>query len=85
MMARALAALFERQRKLTWFGIVLLAVTVVMFALQFIDQRTFGGANIWVKPTRFAASIGLFALTNAWFFGYVRPEQRRSAHLQTAA
>lgn len=74
-----LTLLLARQRELTVFGLILLTLTVMMFVAQFFDARTLGGANIWVKPTRFAGSIGIFALTSAWFFGYVRPERRRGA------
>lgn len=76
---RPLADLFARQRELTIFGLILVALTIMMTLAQYFDARTLGGANIWVKPARFAGSIGVFVLTTAWFFGYVRPERRQSA------
>ncbi|MFN3946010.1 MAG: hypothetical protein ACK4K7_13885 [Allosphingosinicella sp.] len=80
-----LAELVERQRALTLFGLALLLIAVPAIALQAVDGRTLAsGVNVWVKPAKFLVSVGVFALTSAWFFGYVRPE-RRSAPLPRAA
>ncbi len=71
--------LLERQPLLGSYGLALLALAVLTTFAQLIDPRTLdGGVNVWVKPTKFFVSVGLFALTSAWFFGYVRPERRRS-------
>jgi hypothetical protein len=43
---------------------------------QTLDARTLGEVNVWVKPAKFLFSIGLYAVTLAWFFQYVRPERR---------
>jgi hypothetical protein len=52
---------------------------VMAVALQGFDTRTLeSGVGIWVKPAKFFFSTGMFALTAAWFFGYVRPERRGS-------
>lgn len=72
------ASLFERQRTLTYYGLVLLLLALVTAGAQLFDTRLLNGANVWVKPTKFFVSVGVFALTAAWFFGYVRPERRRS-------
>lgn len=71
-----LAQLFARQRQLAAFGLALIALTAVLGLAQLVDARTLGGVNVWLKPAKFAFSIGVFALTAAWFFGYVRPERR---------
>lgn len=77
--AGILAELGNRHRLLTRYGIAFLALGVIAFALQAIDPRTLAsGVNIWVKPAKFAVSIGVFALTASWFMGYVRPERRDS-------
>lgn len=73
---RLLAELLERQRTLTHYGIALLVVALPLFALQLVDQRLLHGVNVWVKPVKFLVSIGVLALTAAWFFGYIRPERR---------
>jgi len=51
---------------LAMFG--LLAVTGVALAL---DPRAIGGAPAWLKPAKFAVSIGIYALTLAWVFTYL--------------
>jgi hypothetical protein len=73
------AELFVRQGTLAMYGIAMLAMSVVALTLQAIDPRLLeSGVNVWVKPAKFFSSVGIFSLTAAWFFGYVRPERRRS-------
>jgi hypothetical protein len=76
--------LFERQRTLAAYGLALLVLTLFALAAQGLDQRTLDGVNVWVKPAKFLFSIGLFALTAAWFFGYVRPERRNTPLMRGA-
>jgi hypothetical protein len=74
-----LSSLFERQPALAAYGLLLVALSAMTFALQSFDTRVLSGdVNVWVKPTKFFFSIGVFALTSAWFFGYVRPERRNA-------
>lgn len=69
----------RRHRLLARYGFALLALGAVVMALQIADPRTLAsGVNIWVKPAKFLVSVGVFALTAAWFMGYVRPERRNS-------
>jgi hypothetical protein len=72
------ASLFERQGTLARYGLALLVFALVAASLQLVDARMLNGVNVWVKPTKFFVSLSVFALTTAWFFGYVRPERRRS-------
>lgn len=74
--------LLARQRMLAVYGAVMLALTVPALIAQTIDPRMIDGVNIWVKPAKFFASIGVFALTMAWFHGLVRPERRTSRLLR---
>jgi hypothetical protein len=71
-----LRELFRRQRVLAAYGLLLLVLTPLMLALQVIDLRTFDGVDVWIKPTKFIFSVAVFALTTAWFFGYVQPDRR---------
>lgn len=74
-----LVELAARQRTLAAYGIGMLALSLVAVAMQAIDPRLLeSGVNVWVKPAKFFSSVGIFALTAAWFFGYVRPDRRRS-------
>jgi hypothetical protein len=73
------AELFVRQGTLAMYGIAMLALAVVVLLLQAIDPRLLeSGVNVWVKPAKFFSSVGILAVTAAWFFGYVRPERRNS-------
>ena len=73
------AELVVRQGTLAMYGMATLALSLVALMLQLIDPRVLeSGVNVWVKPAKFFGSVGIFALTAAWFFGYVRPERRNS-------
>ena len=72
------AAFVDRQPTLACYGAAVLLLAGLCLALQQIDPRTINGINVWVKPAKFFLSTAAFALTAAWFFGYVRPERRRS-------
>ncbi|MBI5719704.1 MAG: hypothetical protein HZC37_18700 [Burkholderiales bacterium] len=70
--------LLARERRLTLFAALLLALAVPMAVAAGLDERLLRGANVWIKPIKFALSIALLALTTAWFVGHLRPERRRS-------
>ncbi|MBX9930097.1 MAG: hypothetical protein K2Y56_00905 [Methylobacterium sp.] len=78
------AELRRRSPTLTSFGIACLLAGAVTLCLPLVDARQFGGAPVWLKPTKFFLSFGLFALTSAWFIGYVRPERRMARPLRVA-
>jgi hypothetical protein len=71
-----LSELVERQRTLAFYGLAVLLLALPVLALQAIDPRTLHGVSVWVKPAKFLLSVGVFSLTAAWFWGYVRPERR---------
>ena len=74
-----LAELLDRQRALATYGLAMLGLSVLAFALQSVDPRLLdSGVNVWVKPAKFLSSVGILAVTAAWYFGYVRPERRRA-------
>jgi hypothetical protein len=71
--------LLDRQRVLAQYGVALIALAALAVAMQAIDPRVLAsGVGIWVKPAKFLSSVGIFAVTAAWLFGYVRPQRRRS-------
>lgn len=77
--AQLLAEFDRRHPLLTRYGLAMLALGGVAMLLQLADPRTLAsGVGIWVKPAKFFVSVGVFALTAAWFFAYVRPERRNS-------
>ena len=83
----ALLAEFNRRHPLlTRYGLAMLALGAVAMVFQMIDPRTLAsGVNVWVKPAKFFVSVGVFALTAAWFMGYVRQERRTSWLMQITA
>ncbi|WP_207480301.1 hypothetical protein [Arenibaculum pallidiluteum] len=74
--ARLTAEILRRQRVLGWFGLALLALLLPAAVAWLLDGRTLDGVAVWTKPMKFLASVALFSLTMAWFFGYL-PEERR--------
>ena len=77
--------LIVRQGTLAMYGMIVLGLSAVALILQILDPRLLeSGVNVWVKPAKFLSSIGIFALTAAWFFGYVRPERRMSGPARAA-
>jgi hypothetical protein len=73
---------WQRQRTLTAYGLLLLVLTPFLLLLQQIDLRTIDDIDVWAKPTKFVFSVAVFALTSAWFFGYVRPDRRSAPSLR---
>lgn len=72
------AELLRRERRLALFGFTLLALLLPLALAWGLDERTLRGANVWLKPIKFALSLGLFALTTAWFVGHLLPAARRT-------
>jgi len=68
----------------------LLALAVAMAALAvfaaiaaLVDQRQVTGAEVWLKPLKFALSVGIYSVTLAWLIGQFREgaRMRRAARL----
>lgn len=79
-------SLIERHRVLALYGMAMIVLGTLAIAAQGFDTRVLdSGVGVWVKPAKFFFSVGVFALTAAWFFGYVRPEWRRSPLMRGAA
>ena len=52
---------------LFWTGCVLLAASVVSLLLAGVDQRSFQGVSVWLKPWKFQFSVGTYLLTLALY------------------
>lgn len=76
-----IATLRERQPALAAVGFAYLALFAVTAALPLFDERMLDGVSVWAKPAKFFLSSGVFMLTSAWFFGYVRPDRRPAPRL----
>lgn len=64
-----LAELRRRDRVLFVFGALHFALLLAMAVASAFDDRTVMGVNAWVKPMKFAGSIGLYLWTVAWLVG----------------
>jgi hypothetical protein len=81
-----MTSLWRTHRTLTAVSIALLAV-LPLFALGIVvDSRTVAGAPAWLKPAKFAASLGIYGLTLVWTFRFLPdwPRIRRAAGTITA-
>ena len=81
------ARLWATDRPLTGSGLFLLALLVPMAFGVVLDPREIGGAPAWLKPAKFALSLGIYSLTIAWVFTYLSdwPRTRRFVGCMTAA
>jgi hypothetical protein len=70
--------LWTRERRLALYGALLLAAMLPMAIAWGLDERTLRGANVWIKPMKFALSIALLAFTTAWFIGHLQAAHRQS-------
>lgn len=66
-----------REPRLAAFGVALLVALLPALLALWLDERRIGSASVWLKPLKFYASVGLFALTTAWFVGLLPAAQRR--------
>jgi len=64
--ADLLSAVRRRDGVLFFLGTAHFALLLVMGVAALFDDRTVMGLNPWVKPAKFAASIGLYLWTVAW-------------------
>ncbi len=67
----------EREPRLATYGALLLLLMVPMALGWAVDDRMVQGANVWIKPMKFALSIAVFAFTTAWFVGHLPVSRRR--------
>jgi hypothetical protein len=72
----------ERQRTLTVAALLIWAAMLPTLVALGLDERTVREVNVWVKPLKFMASIGLFWLSTAWFVGLLPQAQRRHASVR---
>lgn len=72
------AELFRRHSLLAGYAVTALALGLACLLATHIDPRRIGEVSVWLKPAKFFLSIAVFVATTAWFFGYLRPERRRS-------
>lgn len=55
------------------------ALALLTTVLALVDPREILGQNAWLKPLKFAISLGLYAVTLAWMLGQLRRLRRAGA------
>jgi hypothetical protein len=85
-MKSRLKTLWESDARLTAVGLLMFALLAVTGVALLVDPREVMGAPAWMKPAKFAISIGIYTLTLAWVFTYLRewPRTRRVVSWITA-
>ncbi|MEO1041192.1 MAG: hypothetical protein AAFX52_02780 [Pseudomonadota bacterium] len=73
-----IGALYRRQRTYTVIGLIVLAMVPFFLVFMQIDGRTLDGANVWLKPLKFHASLGTYSLTLAFFAAWMSEKGRNS-------
>ncbi|MEM6380267.1 MAG: hypothetical protein AAF705_18910 [Bacteroidota bacterium] len=70
-----LVELKSRNELLFYFGLINLSLGLVFAGLSMLTNIKVAGVNAWYKPTKFALSIGLYALTMGWLM-YHLPQSK---------
>lgn len=71
-----LKTLWDSDARLTAVGLLMFALLAVTGLALLVDPREVMGAPAWMKPAKFAASIGIYTLTLAWVFTHLREWRR---------
>jgi hypothetical protein len=85
LISRLAGELMRREPLLAGTGLVLLAMMAPTLFAWLVETRTLYGINVWTKPLKFEASIALYFLTLAWFWGYLSPRLRQAWAVRTVA
>ena len=83
--SRVVGELLRRQPPLAGAGLLLIAAMAPTLFAYMMEIRTLYGVNVWTKPLKFEASIALYFLTLAWFWGYLSPRLREARAVQAVA
>ncbi len=75
---RAVRAWVRREPTLVAASFVCLAAMVPTGFACLVDDRTFEGFNVWIKPLKFEASVGIYLATLGFFMPLARAGFRRS-------
>jgi hypothetical protein len=67
----AIIKLWRSDAPLTLVGVAMVPVLIGAGFALWLDTRTVTGAPAWLKPAKFALSIGVYSLTLAWAFSHL--------------
>ncbi len=68
----------RREKVLSLFALCLWVAMLPTLIVMGLDDRTLRGVNVWAKPLKFMASVGLFSIYTAWFIGMLPPSVKRA-------
>jgi hypothetical protein len=71
--------LYQRNKLLCIFALVNIAVGIICFFLQFMDDVQLLGISRWIKPMKFYFSVGIMAGTFGWVMYYLNNKKRVKA------
>jgi hypothetical protein len=71
MVREFVTELCRRDKLLAIVGGINLALFVILLCIAPLDSRMVLGINPWIKPSKFALSIVIYAWTVAWFLKYL--------------
>ncbi|MET0189045.1 MAG: hypothetical protein ABW212_08615 [Pseudonocardia sediminis] len=71
-------------RPLMTLAVAMAALTVVGIVGMVVDPRTITGLAAWDKPTKFAISIAIYAVTWAWLADQIRSRRGRARGVHVA-
>jgi len=67
---------FAANRPLTVMGGAMLITFLATLVGVFVDHRVITGAPAWLKPAKFAISVGIYCFTFVWLLGFVENRPR---------
>lgn len=62
---------------LTLVGLAMIPTLILTLIGLLVDPRVITGAPAWLKPAKFAVSIGIYSFTFIWMLGFIQGERAR--------
>ena len=72
----ALKKSFAINPLLTWVGLVMIVTLIGTLIGIVVDHRVITGSPAWVKPAKFAISVGFYSFTLLWMLSFVKGHKR---------
>lgn len=73
--------ILEKDRKNTLFAVFLFSLVPLMLLMSGIDSREVNGISTWIKPIKFALSIGIYLMTISGVVHLLNLAERRKRRL----
>lgn len=63
--------MFRREPLYATAALILAVLILPTLVAMAVDQRTFNGVSVWLKPLKFEVSLAIYLATLAWFAGWL--------------